>query len=845
MPPKKNALLPTLTSFPYDASANSLAWLDTAHTENAQHTYCYCGTDKRPNPHRPAPATEPMLKCNTCANLFHPGCVNCLPNDSLLDGDSFYTFRCSVCGKGKQTFERAAMSWVAITHLALYNLLLRNPDKEFMRWKEDICQFIDAHWEYLKPGKAKSATWNNTVASVLSVAQGKVFRSGTEECGVPGFWSLSVMEPPLTAAGKPSGPKPKSGTLKAATPKAGTPKSAATSRKSTASPLASATTAKRTMRRAASTDQHLSSKPARPPAKSQSGLGMGKSLPVSAQQEDNVHDGWSFPRKRKQDNDDEDSGSLPYSKKIKTETTTEEDHRPSTGRKGVGQKSYRAKSLSRRRSSASSDSDIFGDSDSELSVLSSLEDSDEDDRQSSNQPMHSKQVRRDVNVKLENGQQSTHSPRKQLGTTRPSQALPGDSRLDDKQEDGTDNDDDLEENAMRQPGTARTVAETATRNTRTIKVQYYDDPFGDLSDEAEDDDEEDDDDEDEADDSDSSEDNDDDDVGNEEVVSKEEPVIVASVARDKHPRPRPKPIAPAHHTLLTPEQEHTLLQHLNSHHSSSTTSLPPAVLRLRRKIHLRRLKRTIGLRLLDLDAAVSRSLRSNAKPLTPLLPHRKHLTLLPSVVTLPNGRPARLTIRGMDDKSALSRFRAVKGVTKTQYNNSFLSRLYGNTQPTRTVSPYTGRILLPHIWEPHHLATSTPAHQTLVAIAPTTAAHPITFTHLTPRTLPHVNTLLSNTFWPGINVMEALQYPDFTIVATHARHLVVAVAIMTPDAYLSYIAVRNGWEGAGLARFMLWYLIAAVPGKDITLHVSANNKAMVSLCRGIEKQKMGHGDVTC
>lgn len=50
---------------------------------------------------------------------------------------------------------------------------------------------------------------------------------------------------------------------------------------------------------------------------------------------------------------------------------------------------------------------------------------------------------------------------------------------------------------------------------------------------------------------------------------------------------------------------------------------------------------------------------------------------------------------------------------------------------------------------------------------------------------------------------------------------------MTPDGYISYLAVRSGWARAGVGRFMLWWLVQAAGGKDVGLHVSANNRAMV------------------
>lgn len=79
-------------------------------------------------------------------------------------------------------------------------------------------------------------------------------------------------------------------------------------------------------------------------------------------------------------------------------------------------------------------------------------------------------------------------------------------------------------------------------------------------------------------------------------------------------------------------------------------------------------------------------------------------------------------------------------------------------------------------------------------------------------------------------VSECLSYPDFSIVALYKK-LVVGCAFLVPDvghnvAYVSFMAVRNGWQRSGIASFMLYHLTQTCMGKDITLHVSASNAAI-------------------
>jgi ribosomal protein S18 acetylase RimI-like enzyme len=92
-----------------------------------------------------------------------------------------------------------------------------------------------------------------------------------------------------------------------------------------------------------------------------------------------------------------------------------------------------------------------------------------------------------------------------------------------------------------------------------------------------------------------------------------------------------------------------------------------------------------------------------------------------------------------------------------------------------------------------------------------------------------VNRLARTFFWPGIDVGEWLNYPDFTCVVTY-KELVIAFAFLVPDyshteAYISYIFTHPEWRRHGIARFMLYHLIQTCMGKDIVLHVSATNPA--------------------
>jgi len=107
---------------------------------------------------------------------------------------------------------------------------------------------------------------------------------------------------------------------------------------------------------------------------------------------------------------------------------------------------------------------------------------------------------------------------------------------------------------------------------------------------------------------------------------------------------------------------------------------------------------------------------------------------------------------------------------------------------------------------------------------------PITYGSLQKWHLDQVHELLTRTFWSGIDVRDSLLYqPELaTVIATH-KWLVVGIAILSSpqETYITYLAVKPGWDNSQIATTMLYHLISLNPRMDITLHVSTNNPAML------------------
>lgn len=132
-------------------------------------------------------------------------------------------------------------------------------------------------------------------------------------------------------------------------------------------------------------------------------------------------------------------------------------------------------------------------------------------------------------------------------------------------------------------------------------------------------------------------------------------------------------------------------------------------------------------------------------------------------------------------------------------------------------------------------AATTLYHQDWAALPPKLAIlrivggqlHPINYGPITEANLPLVNQLLSEFFWPGIDVSEQLSQPLRSVVVCY-RRLVVGCALLATDSmYLTYLLVHPDWQGAGLATQMLNLLLTNCPNGDVTLHVSATNSAML------------------
>ncbi|KAK7687796.1 hypothetical protein QCA50_009015 [Cerrena zonata] len=173
---------------------------------------------------------------------------------------------------------------------------------------------------------------------------------------------------------------------------------------------------------------------------------------------------------------------------------------------------------------------------------------------------------------------------------------------------------------------------------------------------------------------------------------------------------------------------------------------------------------------------------------------------------------------------------ALYGISTTPYDTSFLSRIYGFQSPSNSS-------LVDVDWETRapwiNLMQDVRDHYTFMYPErehPIETEAPIEYSTFRANHLPAIHDLLRRLFWDGIEVSDSLQFsPEkCTIVATYKKLVVGCAFLSSPqETYITYLAVRPGWEGAQIATKMLYRLITMNPFKDILLHVSIKNPAML------------------
>ncbi|RUS83187.1 hypothetical protein EGW08_009044 [Elysia chlorotica] len=715
------------------------------------------------------PSWDELLhfKCDACEKKVHLGCIKSSPPSPLLD-DTFFQFKCNACSDDRtEDFTRMKMSWQDTVALCLYHLQKTNQGRcGFFHWRLQICAFIDQHWRCLFGQHRKKTTlWLGTVGGTLSSGCPEMFTSGANVVEM-GYWRLTHLKPPLPQTEKKrSGPKKRV----VSDPPVYLPPEARRCRKKKDSVLTAAMELKE--KRAVTVTK------AKRHTEKKKNKGKAETEPATVPEtEVGMSQSGTIYFSDAEDNTSMSSSSVTVESFVISHSQEEVPFSVSDTRLDF------LNTIKLEAEDGDDDFDIdigtittmpdFRPESPDLSsVLGCVSESTKSDVIPGKSPVKNPPGAERINSEVQEQDEASLGTGEEIGSERGGGEYDG-SGLEDESE------DDSSDDAGSDKSEGDEGSETSVRT----------------------------------------------------------PLLKAPKRKKGRPKKRgltdePPPSSPPRLKRISVFEERELLQKLNV--TAEYQTLRPDLAQLRRKLICNQTNREFGFPVFDLDS----QLQKMSRPLNSgNLPPSQDSSFL-----------SKLSMKTTNVKETrdLDRFMMHERETKskTRTYTTFHQRLVGfeDHELKPTVSPYTTRLLLPFIWRNYNPIKKPLKLRLLREIQdyphrndpswepPPTP--PIDFCYVRPEHIPSVNALCREFFWPGIDMSECLQYPDFSCVVLY-RKIVIAFAFMVPDrgyneAYISFIFTHPEWRGAGIAKFMLYHLIQTCMGKDVLLHVSATNTAML------------------
>lgn len=729
--------------------------------------HCYCGALE---------AEQYMLDCQKCRKLFHLGCL-ISGRPSNIMGDTYFNFTCSLCSStGNEVVERSRLLWIHTILLTLYNLQLKGGGKcGFYRWREHICNFIDRNWNTFFGNtrtKKKTSTWHGTVAGTLSANCPQLFRSGTSVLGESGWWALADSSLPtpteleILLANQKIGRKNKLSVQEIS------PKVEGLRHRSSKTAIQAAMELK---------ERRSVLQEAKEIRKTKQSF--------SCQDSDNPSSSMNFNEfeEREIDNckiDSSDNYNCVNPKNdpnfnlelnIIQEGIFDLNNELHISNNTINEKVLNKKVVLNEEPSTEEimQENLFKDNDIPSAKEEIIEGNDITD--------FSYLLQADENDDFDIDPTSIASPllhRPELPAVEDllstfsctdERTLPLNEEIDIKEEPESDDDKQLDEKDYQIYESDDEISTSSHPCALTVPE-----------------------------------------VGRKrKAVFKEEPTNISKPLKSKC-------------ELMTIYDEELFLKKLDTMYNSIQKC--PTARRLRRKLIIRKLKREKNLPIFNLDTEVQ--LHCGL-----IQPENIEKPIFKSISSLSN-KPGNYIL----DRYQTGHY-IVCGTS--HHHPNFVTRLMGLEEDQECIiSPYTARILKPYIFRDYEttpmklkLMNEIVAHyhkhdQNWKPSSP----YPIDYCYVRPQHIAVVNSLCREYFWPGIDLSECLQYPDFSCIALY-RKVVIGFAFMVPDvkyneAYISFIFTHPEWRHAGIATFMLYHLIQTCMGKDVTLHVSATNSAL-------------------
>ena len=300
---------------------------------------------------------------------------------------------------------------------------------------------------------------------------------------------------------------------------------------------------------------------------------------------------------------------------------------------------------------------------------------------------------------------------------------------------------------------------------------------------------------------------------------------------------------------MTARQETILLQHLEKFPVGLANDAKAR--RLTQKLRVRALKRSKGKPLFDLDKTVIKNMEDRLKNFkgqdAEKMDDNKEKIAKEVIDKEMSSHSSQSRVL---DRLLTKQNNSMLCSALPSSNSKFVDYIQGQSYSIKSiVSPFTSRVLKPFIWRDHGCTPikaklleeiiqyhnqrlqEKPEKYESLTIDSNYLRQPIQYCYLQEHHVPVVNSLIQEHFWPGVDVSECTQYPDFTVVALYG-HLMIGCGFLTPDvkpceAYISFLLVHPDFQRAGIATFMLYHLIQTCMGKDVTLHCSVDNPAIL------------------
>ncbi|XP_041960954.1 cysteine-rich protein 2-binding protein [Alosa sapidissima] len=785
---------------------------------------------------------------------------------SYLKGDNFFKFTCSDCAEdGKESFERMRLTWQQVVMLAMYNLSLEGTGRQgYFRWKEDICAFIGRHWNFLLGSRKKTSTWWSTVAGCLSVGSPTFFRSGAQEFGEPGWWKLVQNRPPTL---RPDGDKTSVAALKAKAPSKPALDPTITveglRKRGGRNPVESAMQLKEKRSRTQEAKDIRRAQKEAASGSSSAGYGERSGLMV-------VSGGYGSG-----------GSSSTSSTPVKMSSSSSSGAAAAAGGRGgrrgggcggVGElvlekgevidfssmSSSDRTPLTSPSPSPSPDLSAPGTPASHSATPSLLSEADLIPDAMPPQALFHDDEELDGEGMIDPGMESIPPPsasssgaalvvRKKL---RPAELIKQEAESDEEDDDEDGHHHHLHHHhhhhhhhlLQQQQHRARLRGNYHHRGGMDHHQHHLHDDHPSRADRKKG-------------------------LG---AMTKGDP-DGSGAGGMTGPDVAGTPLSSSSSSGLLPVargdggggggdtssssasraaaprlaflglyEERALLRRLEA--CPQALAVTAEARRLRRKLLVRQAQRERGRPLLDLDQAVSAALSLVGG-------------VYGGVATSGGGggvggpeRAGAMTMTkyrtNSQDTRILDRFQTAASGRKgfQQHSVSFWHRLMGSdisALEQGIKSPYTSRVLKPFIRRDYE---TRPLKMRLLAeIRARGHRHddgwnpgpdaPIDYCYVRPNHIPSVNAMCHDMFWPGVDLSECLQYPDFSVVVLYKK-VVIGFGFMVPDvkyneAYISFLLVHPEWRRAGIATFMIYHLIQTCMGKDVTLHVSASNPAML------------------